>query len=505
MSQYLAQIHLTPVSKLPAHAELRNLISGFEKFGFAVIGTYRVAEVENYYIVGLHDALKTVACAIQWHEPSGTVATDVFCEVEHGVSFTSTNNLASTKLSFPPNQSNHYVDTRQPSLLIRDLLGRRGKEKCIVIDRANFHTVIETMYKQQKAWEMAQQAMTGTLRKVPSTNEIQAVHQSMGAVIDTVLHKAGVQGDRPVDRERVQQLLDELKLGMEQKGVGAAKGLGADYEKHMENVIVRAFDVSGMSSEDALIESGFYDKALAAVDPAIVIGKIKPHARSAWKIKMQPGEAGLLASKVGGAAWNPDGGADPVCERCERPMSLFLQLNLKELPNDAQRVMGGGLLQFFACTSDEECLANDGWEPYPDQRMKLVRVVTPPAHVPAAPAKRQKGAIAPQVVTLGQAIADHPELGECTMLPGVSLTDKERDAYHVIRLGKSPLNDSGNKLLGWPSWAQAPEYPSCPQCGQAMSFRFQISDCGQEYSQWELAHFFQCDRHQEEWAVSWQH
>eukprot|EP00049_Salpingoeca_infusionum_P013365 m.249521 g.249521 ORF g.249521 m.249521 type:complete len:175 (+) comp15428_c0_seq22:1234-1758(+) len=80
-------------------------------------------------------------------------------------------------------------------------------------------------------------------------------------------------------------------------------------------------------------------------------------------------------SKMLGWAFLPEGEKWPTCGSCERPMPLFVQLNLAEIPNHPTLDKYGreGLVQLFMCTSADSC---DTWEP-DNTSSKLCRFVAP--------------------------------------------------------------------------------------------------------------------------------
>src|SRR5690606_11876156 len=66
---------------------------------------------------------------------------------------------------------------------------------------------------------------------------------------------------------------------------------------------------------------------------------------------------------------------------------------------------------------------------------------------------------------------------------------------------------AGDKLLGWPAWAQAPEWQRCPRCGARMEPLFQLdADAGRLtmlFAADGTGHVTQCPTHRDEPAFAW--
>jgi hypothetical protein len=197
-----------------------------------------------------------------------------------------------------------------------------------------------------------------------------------------------------------------------------------------------------------------------------------------------------------------------------RPLPLFLQLDLADLPAELGQPFGAGLLQLFYCTRDD-CQGYGGWEPFADD-LSRVRVVHPTGTctVTAAgpfPGKRIVGWS--RFIDLPD-LEEHPSLGlrhvydyragtvrlECPEL-GLAL-----DGAIADDLPERVASSGGDKLAGWPYWVQGVEYPCCPRCGQRMVLVFQLdSNCNLPFMFGDVGcgHITQCPEHKEVVAFGW--
>ncbi|WP_104901104.1 DUF1963 domain-containing protein [Nostoc sp. 'Peltigera membranacea cyanobiont' N6] len=80
--------------------------------------------------------------------------------------------------------------------------------------------------------------------------------------------------------------------------------------------------------------------------------KLSGVKRLAWKPIVQEGDGDLTVSKFGGKPWLNADEEWPCCPNCGKPIQLFLQLNLDELPQNLNTKFGNGILQFFYCTNE---------------------------------------------------------------------------------------------------------------------------------------------------------
>ena len=243
------------------------------------------------------------------------------------------------------------------------------------------------------------------------------------------------------------------------------------------------------------------------------------HRRPAWKPVVELGDGPATASKFCGTPWVGPDARWPDCGHCQKPLQLFLQLDLGDLPEELGRQFGEGLLQLFYCTRDE-CQGYGGWEPFADD-LSRVRVVRPGGTGLETPVPEQESRFPPKRIVGWQRFQDlptpceHDELGlkytydfdagtlrlECPEL-GLDLTNPMNDCPAE----EIAISQPGDKLAGWPAWVQDVEYPNCPRCGRRMAHLFQVDpednvpfmfgDCG-------CGHITQCPEHREVVAFGW--
>ncbi|MGR8934015.1 MAG: hypothetical protein ACU837_06440 [Gammaproteobacteria bacterium] len=71
----------------------------------------------------------------------------------------------------------------------------------------------------------------------------------------------------------------------------------------------------------------------------------------------------------------------------------------------------------------------------------------------------------------------------------------------------APRHVLDDKVFGWPSWLQDPEYPPCPICGETMRFLMQVGDAANLDYMWGdagTAYLFDCPAHPELATMLWQ-
>lgn len=259
------------------------------------------------------------------------------------------------------------------------------------------------------------------------------------------------------------------------------------------------------------------------MDTPGIIRSLEPwlaqHRRPAWKPVVQEGDGPAGASKFAGTPWIGPGAPWPDCGECGRPLPLFLQLDLAQLPKELGNPFGTGLLQLFYCTRDD-CQGNGGWEPFADD-LSRVRVVHPAGPGTAVNAPDDVDAYPPkQIVDWKRLVdlpqpAEHDELGlrytydfdagttrlEC---PELKLDFKNvRDDGLAESIATSEV---GDKLGGWPHWIQGVEYPSCPKCGKRMIHLFQVDSEDNLPFMWGdvgCGHVTQCPDHKDVVAFGW--
>src|ERR1700749_3153358 len=110
-----------------------------------------------------------------------------------------------------------------------------------------------------------------------------------------------------------------------------------------------------------------------------------PFKRTAWGPETAEGDGGITDSKFAGTPWLGASEEWPVCPDCDRPIQLFLQLNLARLPEAVRGEYGEGLLQLFYCANDEAQCDSECEAFFPFSRSVVVRLVAPEGEPNAAP------------------------------------------------------------------------------------------------------------------------
>lgn len=217
------------------------------------------------------------------------------------------------------------------------------------------------------------------------------------------------------------------------------------------------------------------------------------HARTAYVPEAREGHGDDRGSRFNGAPFLAEGEAWPACTICAKPMPLFLQLNLDELPADYAGRFGAGVLQLFYCVGECEFKGADAWAPF-DHKTKLVRVV-PPEALGAIAAPRNTGLEAKPLAITGWTplreccnAEEAEEFGVKSEYKREGLRHKTRFTCNAPKIDTGWLSQhdedrlyehvfnprNGDKLGGWPHWIQGIEYPECPQCQTRMQLVFQI-------------------------------
>lgn len=249
--------------------------------------------------------------------------------------------------------------------------------------------------------------------------------------------------------------------------------------------------------------------------------KLSHRKRKAWEPIVQEGDGAIAASKFAGKPWLNEGEEYPICPNCSKPMQLFLQLNLDELPNNLKSRFGSGILQFFYCTNvseveqetglygktAEECetIINnlpeniqqrwwrfvdwegeigkirlkritdcgsecEGWDAF--SRCQFIRIVQPTDVSATFDLPDIEGLFDAKLIVGWLEVDNYPTLDELDTL-GVIL---EQDEVDILIY---QLDQGGGKLAGWADWVQYPQYPNCPTCNQPLNqFVFQLASEG---------------------------
>lgn len=228
--------------------------------------------------------------------------------------------------------------------------------------------------------------------------------------------------------------------------------------------------------------------------------EIEVFKKSAWKPMVADGDGSRLDSKFAGTPFIRAGEDYPLCGNCERPLQLFLQLDLGKLPPALGDDFGHGLLQFFYCTSSEPLCEVDCEAYFPFAKSVLTRIIEPENLISANENASYGGAFPPKLITGWEETDDYPNWEESVLL-GI-----ERDSEIMDELIESDYPVSGDKLAGYPMWIQGVEYPDCPVCGERMRLLFQIDSEDNipfMFGDVGCGHLTQCETHKDQLAFGW--
>lgn len=241
-----------------------------------------------------------------------------------------------------------------------------------------------------------------------------------------------------------------------------------------------------------------------APDPETVLKKIAVYRRSTWMPIIDEEEQEVLGSKIGGQAFIPAGENYPHCPNCGEPLTLFLQLNPKSLPENCDLDLEPQkLVQLFYCTNQNpHCeVACEAY--YPFSKSVLARTVPVPAIKPASqgtvPVLRQ---FAEKKISSWIGYDDYPDWQE--MQKGDAKLDEQE--VEVLESQETLIPKAADKLGGWPYWVQGVEYPNCPECGIQMQMIFQLDSNNHlpyMFGDSGIAHLHQCRIHKNMLAFGW--
>lgn len=250
------------------------------------------------------------------------------------------------------------------------------------------------------------------------------------------------------------------------------------------------------------------------------------YGRSTWTPETDFEDSGPRDSKFAGIPWLADGELYPNCGCCGKPLQLFLQLNLEQIPDALIGQFGDGLIQVFHCI-DEDC----------DQQS--VNGVGVPAYL--AFSERHFLRLVPKSTLEGDVFrgdlpqskfpekrifgwterTDYPNNSEWEsfgiqtdfdLLPFSQARIECAEFDLLIATDEEEIEDSigspwgDDKISGYPNWIQRREYPNCTVCGAEMQFVFQISyedNLPVTYGRCGTGYITQCTTHKEILALSW--
>lgn len=233
-----------------------------------------------------------------------------------------------------------------------------------------------------------------------------------------------------------------------------------------------------------------------------VFQKIAVYRRNTWMPVIDEDKQELLGSKIGGNAYVPATEPYPLCPNCSQELSLFLQLNPKDLPENCDLDLEARqLIQLFYCTNQDPHCELECEAYFPFSRSVLARAIPVPAQSPSSPSRKnhqfpEKG------IMDWICQEDFPDWHEM-QAGGAKLSEQEVELLEASQTG---VPKAADKLGGWPYWVQGVEYPSCPECGLQMQMIFQLDSnhhLPYMFGDAGIAHLYQCRLHKKALAFSW--
>lgn len=238
--------------------------------------------------------------------------------------------------------------------------------------------------------------------------------------------------------------------------------------------------------------------------------RLESHLRSTYVPVLVEASGDAARSKLSGLPLLVAGEEWPRCGDCRSPMPLAFQLARVELPEGARAAFPEGTehLQLFYCT-DGACSVRDPASPLSKNR--LLRFIEAGAPAPSTPSFEQ--AFASRDIASWEEHVETPSSDDAA-----ELDDDLRRARWQLRdrvdEGAASREEEalagprmGQKLLGWPAWAQGAEWVACPRCGERMVLIFQV-DANEGALEMIFAadgtgHVSQCSRHRDALAFRW--
>ncbi len=225
--------------------------------------------------------------------------------------------------------------------------------------------------------------------------------------------------------------------------------------------------------------------------------KLKEYRTMCWVPQVSDVRGGSN-SWFGGVPSESDRHRVPLCENCGEPLTLFLQLDSRDLPDEVEEKTYTGTLQVFYCVSESPHCESECEAYFPFSKSVVVRVAQLANAETTMSFNLRKPTFPRKSIVGWKEVADYPDLQE---VEDAGLTDDEAEMFYE---GGLPV--SGDKLLGSPYWVQAAEYPHCTKCGMKMRMLFQIDsedNVPYMFGDSGCAHVFQCPEHPTVLAMGW--
>lgn len=214
-------------------------------------------------------------------------------------------------------------------------------------------------------------------------------------------------------------------------------------------------------------------------------------------------EQDLLASKIGGQPYIPEGEPAPVCPNCKKELTLFLQLNPQHLPEGTDLDLEKDkLIQLFYCTSQQPHCEVECEAYFPFSKSVLARSLPMPSSIPAISPPATDRQFEEKLITEWVRYDDYPDWHEMQS-GGAELSENE---VETLENSESGIPKAADKLGGWPYWIQSVEYPTCPECGLQMQMIFQLDSehhLPYMFGDSGIGHLHQCRLHKSILAFGW--
>lgn len=234
---------------------------------------------------------------------------------------------------------------------------------------------------------------------------------------------------------------------------------------------------------------------------AELIKKLSIAQKNTWIPIVENGDGDLTASKFSGKAYLKNGEKWPICKCCNKPMQLFVQLKIEDLPTAFKKeyILDKGILQAFYCTSTEPLCAADCEAYMPFSKAVLARIIEDDEKAVQIEIPEIDDYLSAKKIVGWKVQDDYPNSEELIDDFNIILTEKEA-TYLSIQLEK-PISD--DKLGGYPYWTQhGVNYPKCPKCSTKMKMLFQVDGFGHLGYEFNIrtgtAYIMQCPTHKNE-------
>jgi len=241
-----------------------------------------------------------------------------------------------------------------------------------------------------------------------------------------------------------------------------------------------------------------------------------PHARPTWAPVL--GEPLALvdevhaagSSTIGGRPLLGEGEAWPTCGECRAPMPLAVQLARGGLPSEARPRFPAGATHFqlFYCTHGSCAVGDPAGADSKNRLLRFVAGGAPAAEVPALDEP-----VVARPITGWEGRSETPAGDDVEGLEGElessrwRLADRLRDGDADDEEATLAGPRHGEKLLGWPAWAQGAEWERCPRCQVRMELFFQVdaddAPLSMLFAADGLGHVMQCASHLDVLRFRW--